>query len=115
MQNGYLENLKRAIKGKVFVYIDAANLERSVQDMWVNPKDILADFKKYSSDQLCWRIDYQKFHDFFNSIGDLKEIRFYSADFAKELPPASSYYFDLVDFRHELLKIELKQAKNPAK
>ena len=31
---------------------------------------------------------------------------------AKELPPASSYYFDLIDFRHELLKIALKQAKN---
>ena len=207
MQDGYLENLKRSIKGKVFVYIDAANLERSVQDMWVNPKDISADFKKFSSDQLCWRIDYQKFHNFFNSLGDLKKIKFYSADFAteshhkflwflskvlkfkletkplkeytdhtpelphrkanfdvelavdatfelenydtfilfsgdcdfeyllkflrgqgkiaivfsraghvaKELPPASSYYFDLVDFRHELLKIESKKAKNPAK
>jgi len=200
MQNIYSDNLKKAIKGKVFVYIDAANLEKSVQDMWVNPKDVPNDFKNYTADHLHWRIDYQKFHHFFKSIGDLKEIKFYSADFqteshhkflwflnkvlkfklgtkplkqyndhtpqqphrkanfdveisvdatfklnqydtlilfsgdcdfeyllrflrgqnkiaivfsrtghvAKELPPASSYYFDLIDFRHEILKIQLK-------
>lgn len=206
MNNDYLNKLKEAIKGKVFVYIDAANLEKSVQDMWVNPKDINDDFKSWTADQLCWRIDYKKFHDFFHGISDLKEIKFYSADFAteshhkflwflrkvlrfkletkplkeyndhtpetphrkanfdveiavdatfklnqydtfilfsgdcdfeylfkflrgqnkiaivfsrtghvaKELPPASSYYFDLIDFRHELLKIGQKKAKNPA-
>lgn len=33
---------------------------------------------------------------------------------AKELPPASSYYFDLVDFRNELLRMEIKSdAKKP--
>jgi len=174
--------------------------------MWVNPKDIPDDLKNFTADQLCWRIDYQKFHDFFNQICQVKEIKFYSADFeteshhkflwflkkilkfkletkplkqyndhtpelshrkanfdveiavdstyklnnydtlilfsgdcdfeyllkflrgrnktaiifsraghvAKELPPASSYYFDLVDFRHNLLKIEPRKAKNPA-
>jgi len=206
MNHDYLSKLKSAIKGKVFVYIDAANLEKSVQDMWVNPKDVSNDFRSYQTDQLCWKIDYQRFKDFFKNLCDVKEIKFYSADFAteshrkflwfldkilkfkletkplkeytdhtpelphrkanfdveisvdatfklnnyntfilfsgdcdfeyllkflrgcnktaivfsrtghiaKELPPASSYYFDLIDFRQELLKIELKKAKNPA-
>lgn len=205
--NNYIENLKKSIKGRVIIYIDAANLERSVQDMWVNPKDIPNNLKNYTADQLCWKIDYQKFNDFFRSIGRVVEIKFYSADFAteshhkflwflnkilkfrletkplkeyldhtpqmphrkanfdveiavdstfklsnydtlilfsgdcdfeyllkflrgqnkiaivfsrtghiaKELPPASSYYFDLVDFRVDLLKINVKKAKNPAK
>jgi hypothetical protein len=33
MSNVYFDKLKTVIKGKVFVYIDAANLERSVKDM----------------------------------------------------------------------------------
>jgi len=33
---------------------------------------------------------------------------------AKELPPASNYYFDIVDFRYDILRIVLKNAKNPA-
>jgi len=206
MSNQYLEKLKTAIKGQTFVYIDAANLERSVQDMWVNPKDIPDALKNYPAENLRWRIDYQKFNDFFQSICNLKEIKFYSANFAtdshkkflwflskilkfkletkplkeyidhtpelphrkanfdveiavdathklekyqtfilfsgdsdfeyllkflrgqgkitiifsrtghvaKELPPASNYYFDIIDFRNELLKVEIKKAKNPA-
>jgi len=202
----YLEKLRKVIKGKMVVYIDAANLERSVQDMWVDPKDIPDDLRKFQASDLCWRLDYKKFHEFFKRISDLKEIKFYSADFAtdshrkflwflnkalkfkletkplkeyldhtpeqphrkanfdveiavdatfklqeydtlilfsgdcdfeyllkflrgqkkiaivfsrtghvaKELPPASSYYFDIIDFRHQLLKISLKKAKNPA-
>jgi hypothetical protein len=41
----YFEKLKKAIKGRVFVYIDAANLERSVADMWVSPKDVPDELK----------------------------------------------------------------------
>lgn len=206
MTNQYLDKLKQAIKGSACVYIDAANLECSVLDMWVNPKDIPDKLRNYQPENLCWRIDYQKFNDFFRGICQLKEIKFYSANFAtdshkkflwflrkilkfkletkplkeytdhtpelphrkanfdveiavdatfklkkyqtlilfsgdcdfeyllkflrgqgkiaivfsrtghvaKELPPASSYYFDIVDFRNELLKIEPKKAKNPA-
>ena len=202
----YLEKLKNALKGKTFVYIDAANLEHSVRDMWVNPKDIPDELRKYKAEDLCWKIDYQKFNNFFKQICDLQEIKFYSPAFnsdshnkflwflskvlkfnletkplkeyldhtpeaphrkanfdveiavdatfklinyntlilfsgdcdfeyllkflrgqgkiaivfsrtghvAKELPPASSYYFDIIDFRHNLLKICPKKAKNPA-
>ena len=38
MDNEYIEKLKNAIKGKTVVFIDAANLERSVKDIWVSPK-----------------------------------------------------------------------------
>ena len=204
--NNYSEKLKQAVKGKIFIAIDAANLERSVQDMWVSPKDIPDEFKKYTADQLCWRIDYQNLKSFFQSFCDLQQITFYSPKFetenhnnflgflkkvlgfklktkplkeyndhtdekphrkanfdveiavdvthnisnfdtlvlfsgdcdfeyllkflrgqnktvivfsraghvAKELPPASNYYFDIVDFRYDILRIVLKNAKNPA-
>ena len=36
-----------------------------------------------------------------------------SGHVAKELPPAASHYFDIVDFRQEILKIGLRKAKEP--
>lgn len=211
MDNKYLEKLAIALKGRVFIYIDAANLERSVQSMSVDNKDIPSRLSDDPHRQLRWRIDYRNFSKFFRDTCELREIKFYSADFeteshrgflyflkkilkfkletkplkcyndhtpetphrkanfdveiavdavfklssydtlvlfsgdcdfeylikflrgqgknvivfsrsghvAKELPPASSYYFDLADFRSNLLRIELKSsefvdAKNPA-
>lgn len=206
MHNFYEEKLKKAIKGMTYVVIDAANLERSVKDMWVNPKDITGEYKKYPADKLCWRVDYKKLNNFFKNICDLRKICFYSANFgseshnrflgflkkalrfdlvtkllkqyndhtidrphrkanfdveiavdatynlknyqtfmlfsgdcdfeyllkflrgqnkitiifsrtghiAKELPPACNYYFDVVDFRNEILRLEPRNAKNPA-
>lgn len=197
------QKLKTIVRGRTIIFIDAANLERSVQSFFVNPKDIPENLKKYYSEQLCWRVDYEKFKLFFQNLSDLKEIRFYSPDFqteshrkffwfldkalkiklitkplkeyfdhslscphrkanfdveiavdaifslnsyetfilfsgdcdfeyllkflrgqnkeaivfsrfghvAKELIPASSHYFDLVDFRHEFLRIDLKKQK----
>lgn len=207
MINSFAERLKMAARGKVAIYIDAANLEQSVRSMWVNAKDVAGSLKSHPADQLYWRVDYKKFKTFFDTHCDLKSIRFYTAnsgseshnnflgflkkaldfklstkplkeyrdhtesrphrkanfdveigvdathllsefdtfilfsgdcDFeyllkflrgqnkntivfsrkghiAKELPPASSYYFDLVDFRNELLRMEVKSdAKKPA-
>lgn len=200
MANIYFDKLKTVIKGRVFVYIDAANLERSVKDMWVSPKDIPDEFKDKTSDQLSYHVHYEKFKHLFSDICDLKEIKFYSPDFvteshrdflwflrkvlkfklvtkplkeysdhtpemphrkanfdvelavdatfnlnkfdtfilfsgdcdfeyllkflrgqgkmvivfsrtghiAKELPPASNYYFDIVDFRHEIFRMDIK-------
>ncbi len=201
-----VEKFCKGVKGKTFVFIDAANLERSVQAMWVNPKDISDKFKKYQENKLCWRVDYKKLKRFFEKHSDLKKIIFYSARFdntghdkfltvlkndgyglktkalkeyrdhtidhphrkanfdveitadavyllekydsfvlfsgdcdfeyllkflrgqnkitavfskkghvAKELPPASNYYFDIIDFRSQLLKLDLKKAKIPPK
>ncbi|MEK7148060.1 MAG: hypothetical protein AAB758_02070 [Patescibacteria group bacterium] len=41
----YAEKLKAAIKDRFVVYIDAANLERSVQDMFVRADDIPDNLK----------------------------------------------------------------------
>ena len=38
-----------------------------------------------------------------------------SGHIAKELPPAANQYFDIIDFRHEMLRVDKKQkAKNPS-
>ncbi|MBI4272975.1 NYN domain-containing protein [Candidatus Uhrbacteria bacterium] len=203
--NDYIESIRRAMKGRVFVAIDAANLERSVQDMWVNPKDITDVLRKNSASDLRYRVDYKKIKEFFQKEGSVEEIKFYTPDFqtvghrkflsflsnltyrlntkplknyadhtpelphrkanfdveiavdavfrlqsydtfilfsgdcdfeylikflrgqgkiviifsraghiAKELPPAATRYFDIVDFRKELLKMDVRRAKNPA-
>ncbi len=207
MEDCYLEKLKKSIKGRTFLYIDAANLEKSVSDIWVNAKDIPDELKGSIAENLHYSVDYKEFKKTFSSLCDLKEIKFYTADFetenhrkflffmnkkgyklstkkvknykdhtvehphrkanfdveiavdtilkinkfdtlilfsgdcdfeylikklkgiskivivfsrqghiAKELPPASSYYFDIIDFRKEFLKINIKKdkAKNPA-
>ena len=204
--NEHIEKLKNVVKGKMGIFIDAANLEQSVRDMWINPKDIPDELKSYSINQLQWSVDYEKIKNFFQSIGKIEIIRFYSADFqteshrkfmyflkkrlkfslntkplkkyddhteekphrkanfdveigvdatfymnkfdtfilfsgdcdfeyllkfmrgngkialvfsksghvAKELPPAASHYFDIIDFRSEILRINLIKAKNLA-
>ncbi|MFH0857099.1 MAG: NYN domain-containing protein [bacterium] len=81
MDNYYFEKLKKSIKGRAYIFIDAANLERSVQDMWVNPKDIPDDFRKHYADDLRWRVDYKNLKEFFESICDCKKIIFYSPNF----------------------------------
>lgn len=203
--NEYIEKLKKVVKGRLVVYIDAANLERSIQNMWVNPKDIPDNYRHMTEDLLRWAADYKKFKDFFSSLGDLQGVRFYSASFgtdshtkflyflkkrldfklttkplkeygdhtleiphrkanfdvemavdatftlksfdtfilfsgdcdfeylvkflrgqgkmvigvsrsghiAKELPPACTHYFDIADFRKEILQILPKKAKSP--
>ncbi|MDO8555035.1 MAG: NYN domain-containing protein [bacterium] len=77
----YINKFKKSATGKVVVFIDAANLEHSVRDMWVNPKDIPDELKNYTTDELCWRIDYKNFRKFFADNCDLRTIRFYSANF----------------------------------
>jgi len=105
-QNDYKQTLTTVIKGKTVIFVDAANLERSVQDMWVNPKDVMGEFKKYSADELCWRVDYKKFHSFFHSICDLKTINFYSAHFGSE-----SHDRFLTFLKHSGFHLETKSLK----
>ena len=71
--NEYEEKLKSVVKGKVVVYIDAANLEQSVKDMFVRPDDVPDNFKHLSADVLRWSIDYKKLNDFFKTVGVLSE------------------------------------------
>lgn len=82
--DNFIERFKRVAKGNAFIVIDAANLERSVQDMWVNPKDIPDNLKNFKAEELCWKVDYQKMKNFFNKSCKVQKIKFYTADFQTE-------------------------------
>lgn len=84
MSNEFVSKLKSVVKGRCVVYIDAANLERSVQDMFVRPDDMPDTFKHLSAGSLAWSVDYRKFNDFFKTVGDFRGIRFYSAEFSSD-------------------------------
>lgn len=82
--NPYREALMKIIKGRIGVFIDAANLEHSVRDMWVNPKDVPPSLQHLTTDRLRWRVDYSALRDFWNKLGEVWDIRFYCADFGSE-------------------------------
>ncbi len=106
MSSDYREKLSKSIKGRTFVFIDAANLERSVQDMWVNHKNVPDEYKAVPADDLRYSVDYKKFKDFFSDICELKEIKFYSADFGSESHRKFLYFLDKlgVDLKTKPLK-----------
>ena len=101
MQNEFVTKLKSTIRGKTAVYIDAANLEQSVKNMWVNPKDIPDDLKSFTANELRWSVDYTKLKAFFKNISDLKDVHFYSADFE------SKSHFNFLFFLRKGLKFIL--------
>ncbi len=105
--NEYEENLKSVVKDKVIVYIDAANLERSVKDMFVRPDDTPENLKHSLADNLKWSVDYQKLRDFFKSVGDFQGIRFYTAEFGGEGHHKFRYFLDK--------KLEFKLVTKPLK
>src|SRR3989338_8655481 len=179
--NEYESKLKDVIKGRVVVYIDAANLERSVKDMFVRPDDVPDNLKNLPTDTLCWSVDYKKLNEFFRylldkglkfklitkpikeygdhtinaphrkanfdveiavdstfSMKDFDTLILFSGDcdfdylikflrgnekvvigfsrsghVAKELPPALSHYFDIANFRTNLLQVGVRKAKSP--
>ncbi|TSC71353.1 MAG: hypothetical protein G01um101470_663, partial [Parcubacteria group bacterium Gr01-1014_70] len=78
----FTEKLKAAIKGRVVVYIDAANLERSIKDMFVRPDDVPDILKHKLATELAWTTNYKKLSNFFKSISNCSGIRFYTAEFA---------------------------------
>lgn len=80
----YIQKLKSVLKGSTAIYVDASNLESSVREMWVNPKDIPNDLKHFESDKLCWRVDYEKLKLFFENICPVIRIAFYTPDFNTE-------------------------------
>jgi len=83
-ENYFLEKLKKNINGQIAIFIDAANLEKSVQDMWVHPRDIPEKFGGVQPTELTWRIDYKKLKRFFTSISDLQLLKFYTPEFLSD-------------------------------
>lgn len=79
-----MQELTRAIKGRVSIYIDAANLEQSVKEMHVIPRDITSELKSLKTSELRWSVDYEKFKKFFSLFAKLGDIHFYTADFETE-------------------------------
>ena len=51
--------INQLVKGKVYVFVDAANI-------------------LYSQQTLCWRVDYKKLKEYFEKECDLKAIYFYT-------------------------------------
>lgn len=94
MSDEYIEKLKLAVKGKIAVYIDAANLERSVQEMFVRHDDIPQELKHLPANGLCWAVDYKKLKDFFGEIGDDAEFKFYCAEFLSASHKKFRYFLD---------------------
>lgn len=80
----YLKKFLDSVKGRVAVFIDAANLEKSVQDMWVHPRDVPDELRTMSPDDLCWRVDYKALKDFFKQNFSLQQISFYTARFGTD-------------------------------
>lgn len=75
-----VKKLSDNLKGKVAVYIDAANLEKSVQDLGFTPPP----FKKgmlWKAGATEWRVDYLKLRRFFAQNCQLRSIGFYTASF----------------------------------
>ena len=90
-----IEDLKnRLLNKRIYIFIDAANLERSVKDMYVDPRDIPEEFKSLTSDKLCWRVDYKKLKIFFENFSELKKILFYSAELDSDSHHNFRYFLD---------------------
>ena len=106
--NEFTEKLRASIKGSYVIYIDAANLERSVQDMFVRPDDIPESLRHMQANTLCWSVDYQQFNAFFTSLGALQAIHFYTAAFST--PSHSKFmYFLRKGLRFHLITKPLKE------
>ena len=72
-----INKLGKFVKGRVFIAIDAANIEKSAQDLPVDPKDA----NRRTIKNLGWRVDYRKLANYFKRNCKLKKLSFYSASF----------------------------------
>lgn len=77
----------QALRKRVFVAIDAANIEKSAQDLPVDSTDV----KRESATNLQWRVDYKKLIPYFKNNSKLKRTSFYTASFKTK--PHNDFYF----------------------
>lgn len=72
------------LKGKTAVFIDAANIERSLADLGVKVSELRETQKGFSGTIFpkgYWKVDYKKLIKFFKQSGQLVSMSFYSARF----------------------------------
>ncbi|MFH1145350.1 MAG: NYN domain-containing protein [bacterium] len=78
------EKLQQAVKGRIMVAIDAANLEQSVKSMKVKAEDVPLALFHCQPEELCWRVDYGNLVKFFTeSLSDVA-IHYYTPAFGHE-------------------------------
>lgn len=79
-----IEDIKDLFKDRTAVFIDAANLERSLADLGtIAPrlKRIPKGFRWKAFPKGYWQVDYRKLYKFFKQNSKLASISFYSAKF----------------------------------
>lgn len=79
-QKDAAKELAKRLKGGVAVYIDAANLEKSVQALGLIPPRAWRGISWKASTK-NWRVDYVKLRKFFAQNSKLRSVSFYSARF----------------------------------
>ena len=82
--NNSVEKFRAVAHGRVFAAIDAANLELSVKDMYVHPRDVMGEWVGTDPGELAWGVDYRKLKLFFQTNSRLMQIAFYSPHFKTE-------------------------------
>jgi len=78
------EKLFSNIKGRVFVFIDAANLEKSVKDIGIYPprmRKIPPGYRWKRPKKGLFKVDYKKLKRFFAKNSNLRRITFYTVRF----------------------------------
>jgi uncharacterized LabA/DUF88 family protein len=76
------QELINKIEGRVAVYIDAANLEKSVQELGQIPPKYIPKGGSWKTNKNLWYVDYKKLYQFFKKSTNLESISFYTARFA---------------------------------
>jgi len=109
--NIYQEKFKKALRGDIIVFIDAANLERSVQDMYVNPKDVPDNLKGYQAEELRWSVDYKALDDFLKGECGIRSIRFYTPNF-QSISHVNFLYFLKKNLKFKIISKALKEYKD---
>lgn len=87
-----LSLFKKEIKGRVAVFIDAANVI-------------------YCQKDLGWKVDFKKIKKYFEEVGDLQSIYFYSAFLEESAGQAS--FFEMLSRKGFIMRLKkLKKIKN---
>lgn len=82
-----IEKYKLSKTDRIAVFIDAANLERSVADLGTKPpniKHLRKDFYWKALPKNYYKVDYKKLYKYFKANTKLTSISFYSARFETE-------------------------------
>lgn len=75
------QRLVRELQGRVAVYIDTANLEKSVQALGLIPPKRFTKGMRWRADKNLWHVDYKKLYQFFKKNTQLLSSSFYTASF----------------------------------